>query len=101
MIDQRNPVPTSFLDWFEAISLTDAKADETRLFLQSAATLAKNPTLQRVLGLMEARCLMGIRDCPVGDTQVAEKHRLLLRAIVELRGNLEGFASEAEMAQKS
>jgi len=101
MIDQRNPVPTSFLDWFEAISLTDDKADETRLFLQSAAALAKNQTLQRVLGLMEARCLMGIRDCPVGDTVVAEKHRLLLRAIVELRGNLEGFAAESQMKQKS
>jgi hypothetical protein len=50
---------------------------------------------------MEARCLMGVRDCPVGDTLVAEKHRLLLRAIVELRGNLEGFAAEAEMKQKS
>lgn len=101
MIDQRSPTPTSFLDWLEAISLTDAKAEETRLFLQSAAALAKNPTLARVLGLMEARCLMGIRDCPVGDTLVAEKHRLLLRAIVELRGNLDGFAAEAEMAQKS
>jgi hypothetical protein len=101
MIDQRNPIPTSFLDWFEAISLTDANADETRLFLQSAAALAKNQTLQRILGLMEARCLMGVRDCPVGDTLAAEKHRLLLRAIVELRGNLEGFATEAEMKQKS
>jgi hypothetical protein len=44
---------------------------------------------------------MGVRDCPVGDTLAAEKHRLLLRAIVELRGNLEGFATEAEMKQKS